>query len=91
MKTRDQRPHCYCTVYPFPHKAVSKKCGGRAFTGFYLYNIQQDCNQCNCYREESHSCDVMDGRESLQEAECYRERILHHPNEKLPIKMEDVI
>lgn len=91
MKKRDPRPICYCNVYKFPHKADSKRCGGRTFMEFYLYNIRELCEQCNCFNEEESSCDAAEGRESLKEAECYIERVSQQPSEKLPITMEDIL
>lgn len=87
---KDPRPHCTCPVYPFPHKADSKKCSGRAFLELYLYNISELCMQCNCYNEDEHSCDALEGRESLKEAECYRERVSQNPSERLPTTMSDL-
>ena len=84
-KRKDPRPICDCDAYPFPHK-IGGKCQGTAFVGFYFFHNgdRSVCKQCNCYSDGN--CDVFDGRESILEGECYRERQHYHPSEHLPIK-----
>lgn len=92
-KRNDQRPICDCNAYNFPHK-IGGKCKGQAFTEFYLSNIKQSCNQCNCLNDDRTliTCDVVDGRESIKEVECYRDAVHYHPSEHLQIEwsIEDV-
>ena len=88
-KKKDPRPICYCKSYSFPHK-IGGKCKGQTFAQFYFYNVREACSECNCLNDDRTpiSCDVVDGTESIKEAECYRERVHSYPSEKLPLQFE---
>lgn len=89
---KDSRPICRCKAYKFPHR-VGGKCNGSAFAKAYFEFDRDLCSLCNCYDDNNQptSCDVVDGRESIKEAECFRERIHHFPAENLPLKVEDFL
>lgn len=87
LKRDDPRPICWCKAYKFPHK-IGGKCKGQAFTEFYFNNQRQVCNECNCLNDNR--CDVADGRESITEAECYRDRVHCNPSERLPLTFHDL-
>lgn len=84
----DQRPICNCHAYKFPHK-IGGKCKGIVFATFYFNNDKDLCSQCNCFNDDRSpiSCDVVGGTESINEAECYRERVHQYPKEKLPLQL----
>ncbi len=85
-KRKDDRPLCECNAYRFPHK-IGGKCKGNDFLEYYLYNDQELCNQCNCFRDDitPFQCDALNGAEDIKNAECYIERIHSYPGEYLPI------
>ncbi len=87
-KRNDQRPVCDCNAYSFPHK-IGGKCKGQAFAEFYFYNQKDACSECNCLNDarEPISCDVINGTESIKEAECYRDAVHYHPSEHLQIQI----
>ena len=90
-KRKDPRPICRCEAYSFPHK-IGGKCTGKAFLEFYFYCGNRElCEECNCFNDDRSpiSCDVIDGVESIREAECYRERLHQFPSENLPIQYEE--
>ena len=82
---KDPRPICDCSAYPFPHK-IGGKCKGTAFAEFYFYFDREHCEQCNCMN--GNECDVVTGRESINEAECYAERLHSFPAEHLPLEVD---
>ncbi len=90
LARNDKRPICDCDAYSFPHK-IGGKCRGKTFTEFYLHNNREACNECNCLNDDRTpiSCDVVDGTESINESECYREALHHHPSEHLQIKWSE--
>jgi len=63
----DNRPICNCNAYKFPHR-VGGKCKAHDFVLFNFQN-KTHCEFCNCLNDNS--CDVLDGVESIKEAECY--------------------
>lgn len=85
-RRKDPRPICTCSAYKFPHK-IGGKCTGRDFAEFHFYNDKSSCEFCNCFNNDRtpFSCDVVDGTESIKEAECYRERCHYNPSERLPL------
>lgn len=87
MKRKDPRPICNCSAYPFPHK-IGGKCKGIDFAEFFFYQggEREVCNQCNCLNGDK--CDVVEGLESINEAECYRERLKYNPSEHLPLELD---
>ena len=85
-KRNDQRPICRCKAYKFPHK-IGGKCKGITFATFYFYNVKQLCNECNCL--SNNNCDVVDGLESIKEAECFRYQEHYCPAENLPLDFKD--
>ena len=80
MSKPDSRPICTCSVYKFPHR-IGGKCSGSTFAEFYFYNNRSLCNECNCNNDNE--CDVVTGRESINEAECYEEAKHSYPGERL--------
>lgn len=87
-KYKDPRPICTCSAYSFPHK-IGGKCTGKAFFEFYFYCDRELCEQCNCFNDDRSpmSCDVLDGTESIKEAECFIERLHQFPSEHLPLTL----
>lgn len=87
FKRNDQRPVCNCKAYGFPHK-IGGKCKGQSFTEFYFYNNKNVCKECNCFNDDRTpiTCDVVEGTESIKEAECYRDAVHSHPGEHLQIE-----
>lgn len=82
----DQRPICDCSAYNFPHK-IGGKCTGKAFAEFHFYNDKSQCEFCNCCNDDRtpKTCDVVDGTESISEAECYRDAVKYNPKEHLTL------
>lgn len=85
-KRNDLRPICNCHAYNFPHK-IGGKCKGQVFASFHFYNVKSCCEFCNCLCDDRtpNSCDVVDGTESISEAECYRDAVKYNPKEHLTL------
>lgn len=88
-KRNDKRPICNCNAYGFPHK-IGGKCKGRAFAEFNFYQIGAHCKYCNCFNDDRtpKTCDVVDGTESISEAECYRDAVKYNPKEHLILSFD---
>ena len=82
----DTRPICNCNAYKFPHK-IGGKCKGITFATFYFYNVKQLCNECNCLNDEN--CDVVYGKESIKEGECYQYQEHYCESEHLPLTFKE--
>jgi hypothetical protein len=84
-RKKDDRPICTCSAYKFPHR-IGGRCTGSVFTEFYFYNVKSACEFCNC--NSGTHCDVAQGQESINEAECYTEAKHNSADLYLPIKIE---
>lgn len=87
--SKDKRPICYCPAYGFPHK-IGGKCKGTDFADFHFSYIKSSCGGCNALNEIDSitTCDVADGIENINEAECYQDRLSYHPGERLPLDFD---
>ena len=86
MSKKDHRPICNCDSYPFPHK-IGGKCTGRSYTQYYFNFDRNLCDTCNCCRR--YECDISNGSESIEYAECYIDFCHYHPGEHLPLNFEN--
>ena len=86
IKRKDDRPICKCSAYKFPHR-IGGKCDGSAFAEFIFYSGNRMCKECNCRNKDE--CDVVNGAESISEAECYIDRQHRYPGEILPLAFSD--
>ena len=58
---------CVCGAYDFPHRLGGGDCSGLSWVASYR-EIIHDCDYCNC--DNDGRCDVVDGSEGIDEAEC---------------------
>jgi hypothetical protein len=53
----------------------------------FIFITSKLCNECNCL--SGNNCDVVDGLESIKEAECFRYQEHYCPAENLPLDFKD--
>jgi len=63
---------CGCGAYRFPHRMMGGRCSGGAFVD-EVFETRRDCR--NCHFLDTHSCEVVDGREATHRCPSLEEFI----------------
>ena len=74
-KRRQGEINCTCSAYGFPHRMMGGNCNGGAYVEA-VFESRRGCS--NCHFAESHRCEVLDGRDSLQQCPELQEFIRYH-------------
>lgn len=77
----DNRPICRCSAYKFPHR-IGGKCKAEDFLESQIYGNKEYCESCGCFNQ---GCEVLQGRESLANSECYKAQRHYNPAGYLPL------
>lgn len=76
MGTRPQRSGeytCGCNAYRFPHRFGGGKCTGISIVVDHwdkYYGHCSTCKNCNSFDDQTHSCQVLDGGNTVRRCEA---------------------
>lgn len=79
---------CICKAYKFPHRVGGGKCSGSEWVESYLMLYGECCQHCNYFRGVN-QCDVIDGRECIEECDAYQQELRNSQLVKLPVSLNE--